>query len=230
MKTLCRWTAAGVGLAVAGYASLATFIWVRYGSAPPPAYDERDALMDRFMPQYEVVERHRVHVNAPAEIVLAAAKEADIEQSAIVRAIFRTRELVLGARRDSQRRPAGLLAQTTSLGWRVLAEVPGREVVVGAVTQPWLGEVVFRGVPPEEFAAFSEPGYVKIVWTLRADPAGPTSSVFRTETRVVATDRVARSKFRWYWARFSPGIAIIRYALLRPVKREAERRARVSRG
>ena len=31
-------------------------------------------------------------------------------------------------------RPKGLLAQTTLLGWGVLAEKPGREIVVGAVT------------------------------------------------------------------------------------------------
>jgi hypothetical protein len=51
----------------------------------------------------------------------------------------------------------------------VLAEVPGREVVVGAVTQPGYSNVVFRPLPPEEFIAFREPDYVKIVWTLRAD-------------------------------------------------------------
>jgi hypothetical protein len=32
-------------------------------------------------------------------------------------------------------------------------------------------------------AAFNDPDYVKIVWTLRADPVDATHSVFRTETR-----------------------------------------------
>jgi hypothetical protein len=84
---------------------------------------------------------------------------------------------------------------------------------------------VFRPLPPDEFAAFDEPGYVKIVWTLRADPVGPHDSVFRTETRAVTTDAAARRKFRWYWARFSPGIGLIRQLSLGPVRREAERRA-----
>jgi hypothetical protein len=74
--------------------------------------------------------------------------------------------LVLGAEPDAETRPKGLLAQTTSVGWRVLAENPGREMVVGAVPQPWLPNVVFRGLAREEFRAFQEPGYVKIVWTL----------------------------------------------------------------
>jgi hypothetical protein len=107
----------------------------------------------------------------------------------------------------------------------VLAEEPGREIVMGAVTQPWLADVVFRALPPEEFAAFHDPNYVKIVWTLRADSVGPTESVFRTETRAVATDPVARAKFRRYWSFLSPGIILIRWALLAPLKADAERRA-----
>jgi hypothetical protein len=117
-----------------------------------------------------------------------------------------------------------LLALTTSIGWGVLAEAPGREVVMGAVTQPWKADVVFRSLPPDQFAAFNEPGYVKIVWTLRADPIGAHASIFRTETRAVATDAFARAKFRRYWAFLSPGIILIRRALLRPLKAEAERR------
>jgi len=66
---------------------------------------------------------------------------------------------------------------------------------------------------------------VKIVWTLRADPVGQSESIFRTETRATTTDRTARTKFRWYWARFSPGIVLIRRVMLRLLKREAERRA-----
>jgi len=94
------------------------------------------------------------------------------------------------------------------------------------VTQPWQPNVVFRGLAPEEFRVFREPGYVKIIWTLRADPVGDTESIFRTETRVATTDPAARAKFRWYWARFSPGIILIRRLMLGPLRADAERRAR----
>src|SRR5262249_47613425 len=96
------------------------------------------------------------------------------------------------------------------------------------VTKPWEPNVTFRALPPGEFAAFSEPDYVKIAWTLRADPIDRTSCVFRTETRAIATDPAARSRFRWYWAFASPGIALIRRLSLRPLKRDAERRVRSS--
>ncbi len=125
-------------------------------------------------------------------------------------------------------RPRELLPLVQSLGWGVLKEVPGREVVVGAVTKPWEANVVFRALPPDDFAKFHEPGWVKIAWTLRADPVGAEESVFRTETRVVTTDRAARAKFRRYWAFVSAGIVLIRWMMLGPVKAEAERRAAVN--
>ncbi len=228
IRTAVKWTVRGVGLAAAGYGAYAARAWARYGRVPSATEDEADPLLDHFMPVYEIVERHHVRVEAPADITFAAACEADLMQSPIVRAIFKTRELVLGSEPDTMERPRGLLALTTSIGWGRLAEVPGREILMGAVTQPWEANVEFRSLPPDEFAAFDKPGYVKIAWTLRADPVGETESVFRTETRAVATDPVARSNFRRYWALLSPGIIIIRWLTLGPLKADAERRARAA--
>ena len=222
-----RWSAAGIGLAVGAYAGYVGVTWLRYGQPPPQAgAEDHDELLDRFMPVYEAGGHHHVRISAPAEITFAAAREMDLFQSPVVRAIIRARELVLGATPDEQRRPRALLEETLALGWGVLAEIPGREVVVGAVTQPWKANVVFRAVPPDEFATFDEPGFVKIAWTLRADPLGAAESVFRTETRVVSTDPDARARFRWYGSFFSPGMMLIRWVSLAPLKREAERRAR----
>ena len=125
-------------------------------------------------------------------------------------------------------RPRGFIAQMKALGWGVLAELPGREIVMGGVTQPWDANPVFRALPPNEFAAFCEPGYVKIISTLRVDGHGDGRSVFRTETRAVATDPESRRKFRRYWAFLSPGIIAIRMALLPAIKAEAEKRWRLS--
>jgi hypothetical protein len=216
----------GAGLAAGAYAAYAGSSYLRYGHVRPPVGDEADDLLDRFMPAYDVVERHQRHIAAPAEVTFEAACGVDLQQSAVVRAIFKGRELVMGATTDSSLRPRGLLALTKTLGWTVLAESPGREVVVGAVTQPWKPNVVFRGIAPEAFAEFDEPDYVKIVWNLRADPIGSNESVVRTETRVKTTDRAARKKFRRYWSVFSPGIVLIRRMALQLTKADAERRVR----
>jgi hypothetical protein len=189
--------------------------------------DGQDPLLDRFMPEYDVVERHGIRVAAPPEVTLTAACEQDLFHIPLVRAIFKARELLLRAAPDDRPKPRGLLAETLALGWGVLAEVPGREIVVGAVTKPWEPNPTFQALRPDDFAAFAEPGFVKIAWTLRADPLDADGSRFRTETRAMATDATSRARFRRYWWLVSPGIALIRRLSLRPVKREAERRARL---
>jgi hypothetical protein len=226
MNRVLRTLTAGIAVAVAGYAGFASASWLRYGRLTPAAPGEHDALLDRFMPRYEIVERHRVEVAAPAHVTLAAAKEQDLLRSGLVRAIFATRRIVLGGTDDEAVRPRELLSQMLALGWGLLADKPGREVVVGAVTRPWEADVEFRPLPPEQFAAFDEPGFVKIAWTLRADPVDGLSSVFRTETRAMATDPEARERFRRYWSLVSPGVILIRRLTLGALKREAERRAR----
>lgn len=219
-------TAAAVAAGAAGaYGAYAVAAWYRYGRAGPPDAAGSDALLDAFMPVSEVVERRQIRVAAPAATVLAAAREMDLFGPSAVRAIFAGRALALRAHGPAAP-PEGLAAQLLAAGWAVLAEVPERELVFGTVTRPWEPDVAFRTVPASEFAAFAEPGYVKIAFTLRADPLGPGASIFRSETRVATTDAAARATFRRYWAAFSAGIHLIRIVMLRALKREAERRAR----
>ena len=149
-----------------------------------------------------------------------------LDESRIVRAVFWGREILLGAEPAAPQMPQGLVAQMKTLGWGVLAESAGHEVAMGAVTQPWRADPEFRAIPPEAFPAFRDSGCVKIAWTLRADPVTAATSIFRTETRALACGPEARSKFRMYWAFLSPGIILIRRAMLGPLRREAERRAR----
>ena len=131
----------------------------------------------------------------------------------------------MGAAVDATR-PRGLLRDVQSIGWRVLADVPDREIVLGAVTRPWEPNPVFVGMDAEAFTASQEPGTVKIAWTLRADDDGDGGSTFRTETRAVAADDEARARFRPYWSLVSPGVFLIRRLSLAPIKAAAERRAR----
>ena len=232
--------AGGAAIAAASYATYAGITWYRYGRTKREVSgEESDSLLDLYMPEYEVADRHHIGVAAPAEATFAAACEMNMSQPAIVRAIFKTRELVgcvaamangeFGTcSRTSNQQPETtlrkeFLSEMKTLGWGLLAEIPGREMVLGAVTQPWVAKPVFRAVRPEEFAAFQEPGYVKIVFTLRADPVSASESMARTETRAATTDPVARARFRRYWALVSPGVILIRRSLLLRVKTEAER-------
>ena len=228
LKTTGKGLAVGAAMAAAGYAALVVLNRARYGEAKSCADAVKDSLLDRFIPEPEVVEHHQIAIDAPADVVIAAAKELELLKSPVIRAIFRARELALGGEPDRRPHPTRLIDQMQSIGWGVLSERAGREIAFGAVTQPWEATPVFRPIPAEQFRDFSEPGFVKIAWTLRADPVDDHHSIFHTETWVSTTDPEARERFRNYWSFVAPGVELIRMAMLRPLKRAAEERARAA--
>jgi hypothetical protein len=167
MARSLRVVARAAGFGLLGWSAWAVVAWLRYGHCRPPSLEGGDPL-DAFIPEPEVDEVHETGVRAPAPVALAAAKELDVQRSPLVRLIFHLRTLPTrlrearcdGSRPGSSRRPwrsAGAFSRTS------------RACTSPARSQPWKGEVEFRALPPEEFAAFDEPGYAKIVWTLEAE-------------------------------------------------------------
>jgi hypothetical protein len=174
-----------------------------------------------FIAKPYVRDRHEIEIAAPADLVFFDATRLDLQSLPIVRAVFRIRAWVMGDTLEPPLKPLGIVAETMVLGWGLLAHTPCRSIVMGAAARPWTRNVTFRTIPPNEFAAFAEPGYVKIVWTLEAEPIGPERTRFHTETRVEPTDNVARRKFFWYWMVFGIGIRFIRWNMLRALRRKA---------
>jgi hypothetical protein len=217
-----------MGSFVAGWVVWSALTWTRYGHIDL-SRKPRDELLDRFIPDPEVDEYHHITVHAPVPIVFEVARHADIQSAPFVKQVFWLRELPgLLRGRPVQRISRGLIDEVLANGYGVLAELPERKIVIGTYTQPWHGEVVFKPLPPGQFAAFHEPGFVKIAVVLGAEPLNGGATRFYTRTRVVTTDAESRRKFRLYWGPFSAGIILIRYTVLPMVRREAERRARSS--
>lgn len=177
--------------------------------------------LDPFIPAPDVRERHQILVAAPAAVVMGVARNFDLYSIPAVRLIFRARERLMGVR-PSPRVPRPLIEEMQGLGWQCLADRPESLFVGGAACRPWLAEVVFRPIPPADFAAFDEPGLVKIAWTLEVEPLSADRCRLATETRVVATDAEARALFRRYWRWAGYGIVLIRRLLLPAVRRQAE--------
>jgi hypothetical protein len=228
-RVLAGVAGAAAGAFALGWGGYAAVTWLGYGRWRGNGKEPASILIDGFIPEYETGDLHEIRVAAPAEFALEALKEMDLQSIPLVHAIFRAREVILGAEPDGRELPRGILASTLAIGWGVLAQAPGREIVVGAVTKPWEADVVFHALPPETFREFDEPGWVKIVWTLEAEPTGDAESIARTRVRVLTTGAEARARFRRYWAIFSPGIHLIRRLSLPVVKAAAERRYRESR-
>ena len=210
--------AAGAGAAALTYGGLAMNTWLRYGKRPALPV----TTLAQFIPAPEVSERHRLIVDALPENVFNIACNLESEDSKIAKLLFATRAFFMGAK-NKPVLPRPLVEQFKAIGWNVLAETPGREIVFGAVCKPWEGDVTFRPVPAEEFAAFAEPGYTKIAWGITVDRVGGLRTLIRTETRVSTTDDESRRRFRRYWAFVAPGVGLVRRELLRMIKRKAEK-------
>lgn len=228
---LSAWASVAAGLSIIplAYVASVAVAWIRYGHngySPDRSIGRAasDSLLDQFMPDYEVGEHQEIEVAAPSALTYAVALGTDFDRAPMLRAIFTARAFVarlLG--KSSSPDPRGVVDETPSLGWHLLAELPDSALVMGTVTQPWHAEPVFRGVSAPEFARFAEPGYAKIVWTIDVEPLSPWSSCLRTETRVCTTDAGARRRFRRYWAVLRPAVRMMRRSALQLVKMEAER-------
>jgi hypothetical protein len=84
--------------------------------------------------------------------------------------------------------PRGVVAQTKSLGWGMLAETAGREIMRDKAAGIQSGTL-----SPEEFARFHKPGYVKSghCVPIRLENAGPYFAPIHNATETVAGDRTA---------------------------------------
>jgi hypothetical protein len=184
--------------------------------------ERHEALLDRFLPEFDAGHHHAIHVAAAVARTFQIALAQDFMRPRLVRAVIGARAWALGAAAGPPRTSRGLVADMEALGWGVLVDLPGHELVMGAVTRPWEPSPTFRALPPAAFAAFSDPGYVKIVWSLRVDPDGRFACFVHTETRAAATDPETRRRFARYWTFVSRGTAVIRRALLTSIRREAE--------
>jgi hypothetical protein len=191
------------------------------------AASEPERLLDKYLPSYDVREYHEARVRAEPADAYAAFRSLDLERSLVVRLIFALRTLPSRFRKGgppSDAPSASFLESALAVGWRVLEEVPGREIALGAVTQPWAPVVRFRGLSGSEFVEFDEPGFTKIAWNIEATPEGSGVTRLATETRVAATDPMSRRRLRRYWLVVNPDIRLIRILALRLVQRDLSAR------
>ena len=121
-----------------------------------------------------------------------------------------------------------LLGWAVRFGFTILGEDARRELVVGAIGQPWRlargrGIAIGGG---EDFAAFDQVGYAKMAANFRLVPlAGGRAIQLSTETRVACTDAASARRFARYWRLIRPASGAIRRSWLAAIKRRAERSA-----
>jgi len=194
--------------------------------------------MEQFLPHFDVAVVHSEVFRAVPTDCYRAATEVDLFQAPVVRALLGIRALPRRVAGRLTVRPSAASAPKTSpstfrlkdlaaLGWILLGETPGVEMVLGQVSRPWRAVADPAAAPttPDEFTRFDELGYAKIAAGLRIDPYGNDSSIVTIETRVALTDEESRRRFRRYWLVIGPFSSFIRRMALRLVATELNRAA-----
>lgn len=180
-------------------------------------------LIDRYLPDFDVHERHHTLVDAPPEETYAAVRRLDLTRSRTVRRLLAARAIpgMIRARRRP-RRESLTIDDLTRGGFVILEEEPGTEIVLGVVGRFWSAQPGVRRIEPSEFAGYDEPGVAKAAWNFRVESISDERSVVITETRVRCTDVEGRRKFVLYWAVMGPFSAVIRRRALGLIKQDAE--------
>ncbi|MGH2951596.1 MAG: hypothetical protein ACRDKX_06095 [Solirubrobacterales bacterium] len=125
-------------------------------------------------------------------------------------------------RRVGASRSQPVIEEFVHFGFVALGEVPGSELVLGAVGRFWrlTDNDPLPIADAAAFRSFADPGYVKAALNLTVAAAGRGSRV-ATETRVIATSDDARRSFARYWRLIMPGSALIRRSWLAAIRRRA---------
>jgi hypothetical protein len=182
-----------------------------------------DDLIDRFLPEYHFVERHRRTIRAAPVELLTAAKAVRGREARLVAPFFFLRGLparILGGRADE----AAIPRDRPMLDFFTPLAESAEEVVAGIVGRFWqLTDIEAPRIrSPEEFMAFADPTFGKGVINFKVAPVGD-GTLLTTETRVLVADPVARARFARYWLVVKPGSTLIRRSVLAAVARRAER-------
>lgn len=194
-------------------------------------------LVEQFLPRYDIAVVHADVFRAPPAHCYARVMELNLLETPFVRVALGIRGLpqrVLGVLRAPGKQttveaasPTFRLKDMANLGWILLAETPGVEMVLGQVSRPWKADASCTDAPttPERFTTFDKPGFAKIVTGLRVDRYGTGSCILTVETRVATTDAGSRRRFRRYWLLIGPVSSLIRRMALRLLATELRRSA-----
>jgi len=178
------------------------------------------SLIDEFLPEHDFRAAYQPVIHAPATLVYQHLLSFDLYASWIVRLLVSLR---YGRRTPRMRVPGDLRRRFQCSGFMILAEAPGEELVVGVAGRFWRPDGGRRlDLSIHDFAGFSCPGEAKIAFNFRVRPGPLHASVLSTETRIQCFGRAAWWKFCLYWAVVRPFSGLIRKAILRQVKADAE--------
>ena len=161
--------------------------------------DTNALLIDALMPAWDVSIAEHLIVRAEPPRTFAAARGLDFVSvhTPILTVAMWARGLPDRLTGHQAAAPPRLVltAGDELPGWVVLGERTARELAFGAVGRFWQPNITWHDVPAEEFAAFAEPGWGKIVASFSVVPYGEHATLLTYECRTTTTDADSRRRF-----------------------------------
>lgn len=181
--------------------------------------------LDRLIPTPRLLEVDEQDIAAPVLKVWQAVRHGDLGRGAAVRMLFAMRTLPERLRgrqaQGAELRIDEMRSTPEHPGFQVLCDEPSQVVAVGAIGKVWLPDIPFVHVEGSDaYAAFQEPDYVKVAWSMTLDATHPDRTRLCIEVRVDATDDAAWHKFVSYFRLIGPFSRFIRRSALRSLARE----------
>jgi len=187
-------------------------------------------LIDDFAPTWDASEVHQIEIRREAAFVYKQLWQADLAGSPLIKLLLALRSLPalllhpasINLRLVRSWRRSIRMPDLIAAGFAQLAEVPGRELVLGIAGRFWRpagnvstsNESNFHGPVPH--------GLARAVWNFHVAPSGIGRTILSTETRIIAGDTSSRAKFRLYWFFVAPFSGLIRRMMLNAVRRRCE--------
>jgi hypothetical protein len=189
-------------------------------------------LIDEQMPWWEQHFVRAQPVDAAPSATYDAIRRIDFFDSLVVGVPNRVRAFPERAVRWARRLPPPRqldqfrFEQLLDNGFHLLADEPGRELVLGFIGRWWQRDFGRVDWAPADFREFQLPEYAVGAWNFAVLPYGDRASVVVTEVRLRCTDDAARRAFGRYFTITGPFIKAMGRPVLRLIRKEAERGAR----
>jgi hypothetical protein len=191
----------------------------------PPGAPGAASVIDRWMPVFDVATRHAIEIAASRETVYRILRTTDPSRHWLVALLMGLRRLpaqLAGPVRAAPRPGADRGSLRGPTGFCLLEEAPPGEFVLGLTGRFWTASGGLVPTDAEHFRDGPPAGFARAVWGFALEDLGPRTTRLVTETRVRCAEAASRRRFLLYWRVIRPGSGLIRRALLRRVRRDAE--------
>jgi len=200
-------------------------------SAPLDKGQPGRLLIDDFLPRYDLTQVQHVLVAASPTTTYQVLRRVDVMESRLARALVWSQAVPKQLMRRARGLPTRVVAPAhagfddmlATKAWTLLAEEPGQELVLGLL---WpFGQAVpqIPEVDPAGWAAFADPGFAKVAWSMSVRPFGAGRTLVVSEARTACTDAATARHFRLIWRGLGPFAALLKGRLLHLVVAGAAR-------